>query len=233
MFNGFWIHQSGNRFLPDGFARMLRTRTTNQAIVHGISEHKEARIVTKNQVNKQAQNGTPVIARSKKYLSYSDGPGIILFDHDKPRPLSIGSDAALKSYSPDALLDQLAKIHPAIAQAAHVATPSTSSCIYNATGDLLRGEGTGSHVYLFVKRASDIPRYLETSESAYSLPEWAGLNYLGQARPCSGPLLTCRWEVQNGLILWLARSAKMVLFRNCRNRLSRMEKCSIPPHLRT
>ena len=109
---------------PQGFARMLRTRTTNQAIVHGISEHYEARIVTKNQVNKQAQNGTPVIARSKKYLSYSDGPGIGLFDHDKPRSLSIGSDAALKSYTPDALLEQLAKVHPAIANAAHVTTPA-------------------------------------------------------------------------------------------------------------
>jgi hypothetical protein len=146
---------------PAGFAKMLRTRDTNQAIVHGISQHQEARIVTKNKVGNHTKSETPVIARTKDYITYSEGPGVILFDHDKARAMSVGSEQALKAYSPEELLACLATVHPEIAKAAYVSTPSTSSCIYSAEGELLRGEGTGSHVYLFVERASDIPRYME------------------------------------------------------------------------
>ena len=147
---------------PAGFAKMLKSRSTNQAITHGISEHKEAIVVTKNKVNSSQKNGTAVIARTKDYIEYPNKPGVILFDHDKPRDLSTGSKEALGTYSPEELLQQIAIVHPGVAKASYVSTPSTSSCIYDAEGKLLRGEGTGSHVYLFVKNALDIPRYMET-----------------------------------------------------------------------
>lgn len=146
---------------PDGFAKMLVSRQPNQAIVHGVCEHKTARVVTKGKVDQAGKSDMPVIARTKEYIAYADGPGVILLDHDKARFGAVGSDAALASYSPADLVKVLAQhVHAAIGQAAFVSTPSTSSCIYSATGELLRGEGTGSHTDLFVKKASDIPRYL-------------------------------------------------------------------------
>ena len=146
---------------PTGFKKMLRTRTANQAIVHGVSQHDEALVVVKSKVGSYPKNGTPVIARSKDHITYSDGPGVILFDHDKARDLSTGADKALKAYSPEGLISCLATVHPDIANSAYVSTPSTSSCIYSAVGEMLRGEGSGSHVYQFVKCATDIPRYME------------------------------------------------------------------------
>lgn len=142
---------------------MLASRQPNQAIVHGICEHKLARVVTKGKVEKaKATSDIPVIARTKDYISYSEGSGVILFDHDKAREGAVGSVEALASYTPAELVAMLATVHPDIGKAAFVSTPSTSSCIYNAAGEMLRGEGTGSHTYLFVTQASDIPRYLKT-----------------------------------------------------------------------
>jgi putative DNA primase/helicase len=146
---------------PEGFAKMLASRKENQALVHGVCKHKEARVVTKGKVGKVSSD-IPVIARTKDYIAYSDGSGVILFDHDKARDGAVGSDEALSSYSPENLIKMLATVHPDIGMAAFVAMPSTSSCIYNQAGEMLRGEGTGSHTYLFVKHASDIPRYLKT-----------------------------------------------------------------------
>ena len=171
---------------PAGFAKMLRTREHNQAIVHGIClDHENAKIVSKKYLQSAPKNGVPVIARTKDYIVYPDLPGVMLFDHDKARDKSVGSDQALKSYSSADLVSLLSSIHPDIESAAYVSTPSTSSCIFDSTGALLRGEGTGSHIYLFAKEASDIPRYLETMGKRLFL---AGLGRIEISR--SGSLLT-------------------------------------------
>ncbi|MBV5330658.1 MAG: hypothetical protein JZU65_24015 [Chlorobium sp.] len=82
---------------PEGFAKMLASRQNNQAIVHGLSGHPEARVVTKGMVAKASAAGDmPVIARTKDYISYADGPGVILFDHDKARVGAVGSEEALR-----------------------------------------------------------------------------------------------------------------------------------------
>lgn len=108
------------------------------------------------------KDGAAIISRTKDFLKYPENePGLLLFDHDKARPGSVGEEAALKTYRPTELIQLLATIHPGIGSASYVSTPSTSSCIYDADGTELRGEGTGSHIYLFAKEASDIPRYLE------------------------------------------------------------------------
>jgi len=150
---------------PEGFSRFLRSREKNQALVHGICGHKKALVVTKSKLDSLKANrpadAMPVIARSKEHLFYSDGPGVIMFDHDKPRDNSIAiSGAALDQYKPDDLLNILATIHPAITIAASVSSPSTSACIFDHEGKELRGEGAGSHTYLFVENATDIPRFL-------------------------------------------------------------------------
>ncbi len=113
----------------EGFAKMLASRQPNQAIVHGLCEHKEARVVTKGKVSSGGDK--PTIARTKDYITYSDGYGVILFDHDKARDGAVGSVEALASYAPADLLAMLATVHPEIGKAAFVSTPSTSSCIYN------------------------------------------------------------------------------------------------------
>jgi hypothetical protein len=147
----------------EGFARMLRSRKETQAIVHGIYQGAEvAKLTVKSKVSVAEKNGYPTIARTKEFIIYPDAPGVMLFDHDKARDGSVGSASALESYRPEALLEILATIHPELAAAGWVSSPSTSSCIYDAAGNMLRGEGTGSHIYLFPQDASDIPRYLAT-----------------------------------------------------------------------
>jgi hypothetical protein len=146
----------------DGFQRMLRSRTENQALVHGVSQHKKAKVVTVPKIGKvpAMQDGLPVIARSKDFIAYTDSPTAMLLDHDKAKEDSVGSAAARASYLPEALLEILATVHPDLAKAGYVATPATSACIYDSAGNMLRGEGTGSHTYIFPMRGTDIPRYL-------------------------------------------------------------------------
>ena len=146
---------------PAGFAKYLRSCASNQAIIHGVCEFAEAKVITKRKLESMPKDGAAVIARTKEFLAYpEDEPGVLLFDCDKARSGSVGEEAALKTYHPTELIQLLAMIHSCIGSASYVSTPSTSSCIYDAAGNELRGEGTGSHIYLFVKKASDIPRYL-------------------------------------------------------------------------
>jgi len=146
------------------FAEGIRKLKPNEALVHGISEFPEARVVVKGKYEdaiKKSPGNKPVISRTKDHLHYSIGPCLLMLDHDEPRPNAVAAyDKALKSYSPKVLIDILAEIHPDIAEAAFVSTPSTSSCIYGRDGNELRGEGAGAHVYLFVRNGEDIPRYL-------------------------------------------------------------------------
>lgn len=146
------------------FAEGIRRCRPNEALVHGVSKFPEALVVVKGRYEeaKKSSPGNPVISRTKKHLHYPTGPSLLMLDHDEPRSNAVAAfDKALKSYSPQSLIDILAEIHPDIVEAAFVSTPSTSSCIYDQDGNQLRGEGAGAHVYLFVRNGEDIPRYLE------------------------------------------------------------------------
>jgi hypothetical protein len=116
------------------FAEGLRMLRPNEALVHGISKFPEALVVVKGKYEEAKKNsrGTkPVISRTKSHLHYPVGPSLLMLDHDEPRPNAVAAfDKALKSYSPKSLIDILAEIHPDIAKAAFVSTPSTSSCIF-------------------------------------------------------------------------------------------------------
>ncbi len=152
------------RCTPESFAKGLPKFDKNMALVHGVPEHEEAVICSQKRFDAVKKNTTdkPVITRTKDHLSYPDGPGLMMFDHDKARDNAVGEHKALKSYRPSVLRFIVSSVHPAFKGAAYVSTPSTSSCIYDKDGNQLRGEGDGFHMYVFPKIASDIPRYLET-----------------------------------------------------------------------
>ncbi|WP_419174425.1 DNA primase family protein [Desulfosediminicola sp.] len=149
----------------DEFALFLRQLHSGQAILHGVSKYDRARICTKAEFGRLANStfgNLPLITRTRDFLSYPNGPGLLMLDHDKPRDNAVAQERkALSNYTPEELIFQLSVIHPEIAEAAYVATPSTSSCIFDKHGTELRGEGNGSHTYIFVKEGTDIPRYLK------------------------------------------------------------------------
>jgi hypothetical protein len=148
------------------FAEGLRRLKPQQALVHGIAEYTTAFVVTASQLRK-ARDGRPVdalpiITRTKDYIDYPDGPGLLMFDHDRVRSNSVAeNEAALQAYKPAELIETIAKVFPEIASTGWVSTPSTSACIFSPTGEELRGEGSGFHLYIFVKNCRDIPRFLK------------------------------------------------------------------------
>ena len=146
--------------LGDGIRRMGQ----DQAMVHGVPQHKKAAIVSVSQLPyvKTKPGALPVIARSKEYISYPDGPALMMFDHDKARPNSVAeNDGALQSFSPVELIQLITRIMREMGNAGWVSTPSTSSCIFDQTGKELRGEGSGFHLYFVVEHGHDIPRFLK------------------------------------------------------------------------
>ncbi|MBU4154057.1 MAG: AAA family ATPase [Proteobacteria bacterium] len=126
----------------------LRSLKPNQALVHGTAEAEKARIVTQRAFN--SQQGT--ITRTKDCFNWNDGPGLMFFDYD-PEP----GATPLNSKQ---LVAAMAQAMPAIANMGYVATPSTSSCIFDADGNELRGV-SGLHNYSIVKNARDLPRFKE------------------------------------------------------------------------
>jgi len=146
------------------FANGLRGLKTNQALVHGIAQFDESIICSRRKLDSvKADNpGSNVITRTKDYLSYPDGAGLMMFDHDKPRNNAVAlHDKAIETLSPAKLIAVIGQILPEINASAWVSTPSTSSCIYSSNGTELRGEGDGFHLYLFPKNAQDIERFMD------------------------------------------------------------------------
>ena len=149
---------------PEQFGAFLQGLKPNQAIAHGICGHRKAQIVSKAKENgaRPANDGLPIIARTKEHFHYPEGPGVMMLDHDKARANSVAlDDKALQAYSPDRLVEIISSFFPKIIEAAYVSACSTSSCIYSTeTGEELRGKGAGFHLYLFPNNAADGPRFL-------------------------------------------------------------------------
>lgn len=130
-----------------GFAESLRSCKPNQALIHGISGHKEVKIVSER--NFKGQCGT--ITRTKKSFGYPRKNALTLFDYDvKP---------GIEPLSHDAWLKTMSSAVPGFEQAGYVVTPSTSACIYDKDGHLLAGDGYGFHHYVIVQNSADIPRF--------------------------------------------------------------------------
>lgn len=147
------------------FCQLLRQLRPNQAIVHGTSSYPSARLCSKASYAKAQETATdssPVITRTLKHISYPNRPGLLLLDHDKARDNAVATkEKATQTFMPQELISVLAEIHPEIANAAWVSTPSTSACIFDEAGNELRGEGAGAHIYLFPQDVSDVQRYLK------------------------------------------------------------------------
>lgn len=154
---------------PERFANGLRTLTPAKAITHGVCGSEEAFVVPKSRLGavrneaKGQVNCLPIISRTKEFISYPDGPGVVMLDHDAPRENSRALfDKALEAYTHQELFTCVTEVFPELEGSAWVATPSTSACIHDSvTGEELRGIGAGFHLYLFPENATDIPRFLE------------------------------------------------------------------------
>lgn len=131
------------------FGELLKTINSSQALVFGVTGHKEVGILTKEQLENK---GRPAgfISRTKDCFYWPHGAGIMLLDYDPPKQ----SD---KPLSREELLDKLNKVIP-LEAVGYVWWTSSSSHIHNSeTGEELNGL-QGQRVYIAVKDASDIPR---------------------------------------------------------------------------
>jgi hypothetical protein len=130
-----------------GFAESLRSCKPNQALIHGISGHKEVKIVSER--NFKGQYGT--ITRTKKFFKYPKKNALCLFDYDfKP---------GMKSLSHETWLKIMSGAVPGFEQAGYVLTPSTSACLYDKGGRQLAGGGYGFHHYCIVLDPADTQRF--------------------------------------------------------------------------
>ena len=147
------------------FGELLRRLRPNQALVHGVSQYPRARVLAKGSYSEMQDAGSesgPTVTRTREHIVYTQGPGLLLLDHDKARDNAVViEDEALQLFTPQELVSVLVEICPGIAEAAWVSTPSTSSCIFDKDGNELRGEGSGAHIYLFPQDATDVPRFLQ------------------------------------------------------------------------
>ncbi len=156
---------------PEEFGPFLKGLGSNNALVHGICDYEEAGLLSKKQLKTKAgeepertkKEGLPIIARSKDFFHYPEGPGLLMLDHDQARKNAVAlDDKALKAYHPDELIDIIGAFLDPLKGAARVSVCSTSSCIYEtATGNELRGKSAGFHLYLFPQNAADVPRFLD------------------------------------------------------------------------
>lgn len=133
----------------DEFILHIQSADSNTAFGYGIFDpHRYASpvsVVTKRYL----ESGTNQIARTKNFLSYPQGHGILMLDYD---PSEYGP-----SVNAQELLDILISIHPAIADAAVFVKPSISASVV-IVGDTPK-PSTGFHLYFPILDASDSARY--------------------------------------------------------------------------
>ena len=116
----------------------------NQAVCLGIASLPDAVVVAQGAPDSDAP-GT--ITRTRPHFAWSDGPGVMLLDHDEfPDRLS----------TPEALRAVLILACPALAAAPMLIRPSASAGIRRTDGQEVRPLGKW-HVYIPVSRARDIP----------------------------------------------------------------------------
>ena len=129
-------------------AQLLKQLTPAEALVYGISEHEEARVVSKKLLSKAKTNGgSPVITRTREYFTYPN-KALLMADYDPKDEHSKKSATEFKQL--------LCGVVPGIGTAPHLLTPSASSFIYK-NENCLRG-AAGIRMLTAVKDGSDMPR---------------------------------------------------------------------------
>lgn len=132
------------------FTRYLPTLNTTQAIIHGVTKFEKATLVSE----KHFKDQPTTVTRSKKFFSYpKESYGLGLFDHD-PKP-------GQKLLKVDEFIAILSDVWPEFKYLPKIYTPSTSSCIYDNSGNQLTGENNGYHLYFPFKPAEKLPALAE------------------------------------------------------------------------
>jgi hypothetical protein len=129
------------------FAELLPTLKNDEALGFGIhdAEHYGERVVIRTKEN--AQLGQGILARTKEYLKFAQGPGMMMLDHDPS-----GEDAI----DPVQLMASLMTICPQLKKVGYVTRGSVSAGVHK-TGQK-PSHSKGFHIYFGVERADDIPR---------------------------------------------------------------------------
>jgi mRNA-degrading endonuclease toxin of MazEF toxin-antitoxin module len=162
----FWLDQSGELKKEDGgrltkgyvarrsfsymseFADFLLTLNGTHALAYGVSEHQEARVLSKKSQDSEKGGDRPIITRTRENFSWPRGEGIFLIDYDPPKD----GPGLRREEVYQAIIDAC----PGLEDAPTILWHSASSFLYNGDKQL-KGEG-GYRIYIRVKDASDIPR---------------------------------------------------------------------------
>ena len=115
----------------------------------------EVAVVTQGRL----KSGGSDIARTRKFIDYWPGPGVVPIDHDSK---GMPPDVRERLETAGGLWNALTGIVPELAGVGHVIRASTSAGLRNGeTGEPIRGSD-GKHVYLSVSDVSDAQRFLDT-----------------------------------------------------------------------
>jgi hypothetical protein len=155
------LNDSVNAFLSEGDAERRAFRSLSDlaaafdvmtpcdVLMFGVFEYDRCAVRSAAKAADYAGD-LPMVERSAKFMSWPDGPGVMLLDYD-PLPDAIAQ-------TPEHLVQTVRDAVPALANVAMLWRPSSSSYIYDsATGAELRGL-RGQHLYLVVSDAREIPR---------------------------------------------------------------------------
>jgi len=139
-------------------AFLLQSLGLNQAVSLGVTDSDSIKTITTR--DKEAGDA---ISRTKSHIRFRPSePAFMLWDLDQSRDNAVYADAKTnKGYQPERLMEIVADFFPQIRHASWLMRPSTSAGIYDRSGKLLKGEGTGFHIYLPVRDGCDIPRFIE------------------------------------------------------------------------
>jgi hypothetical protein len=156
-------HGTARRVTLDGpadLARLLESMGAEEAIGLGalrVDLADEVEVVVKRKLNGARPD---LIARTGEYIVYEPGAaGFALLDHDrKGMPDHVAAEIDRHS----GFYKAIAAVLPSIATAARLGRRSTSAGLYHSgSGQKLAGSD-GVHVYVAVRDAADIPRFLTT-----------------------------------------------------------------------
>jgi putative DNA primase/helicase len=125
------------------FTQFQKHTKSNQAVGFGVNEADTVKI----SVNGALKPG--YVARTKESFPYTQGPGVIMLDHD--------FNEFSKSFTAETLRDVLIEVHPEIATAECISRSSISAGVYRI-GET-PSTSKGHHTYMPVLDASDLPRY--------------------------------------------------------------------------
>lgn len=132
------------------FAEIIGSLGPQHAICAGVMRDnlQTAEIVTAAVAAADPRPGR--IARTKDYLSWSTGPGVMVIDYDPP--------PGTEPLTPAQLVERINRAAPGLLDRAYYLKPSTSSNIVRTSDGVLMRGCRGLRIYIPARSAADIPR---------------------------------------------------------------------------